>query len=217
MALKMKELVKLSETPKSTILYYIREGLLPQPEKPKPNVHLYDESFVERIRFIKYLQRNFGASIGEIKDLMQRKDFDFKRGYKSVLETLDLLMAPDSSRRYTSEDLCKKADIDCEKLHHYILNNVIFDRENGFSEKELEIIKILKELDAVDPEGELLQAYIAHARSVARSEVDLTQRLIEYSFDTDRTEKALFDATLILKPYLFNMILMETYRKRFGN
>ncbi|ADV46042.1 MerR family transcriptional regulator [Nitratifractor salsuginis] len=217
MALKMKDLVQLTDTPKSTILYYIKEGLLPEPEKPKPNVHLYDESFVERIKFIKYLQKNFNASIDQIRELMQREEFDLSRGYESILDTLDLLMAPPSPRRYTKEELCKAAEIDCDRLDHYLINNVIFERDGGFSEKELEILRILKELEAVDPDGELVQAYVAHARSVARSEVDLAQRLIEYSFDTNRTIKALFDATLILKPYLFNMQLFETYRQRFGD
>jgi len=50
MALKMKELIAQSGESKSTILYYVKEGLLPQPSKPKPNVHLYDESSVEILR-----------------------------------------------------------------------------------------------------------------------------------------------------------------------
>ena len=217
MALKMKDLVKLSDTPKSTILYYIKEGLLPEPQKPKPNVHLYDESFIERIKFIKYLQKNFNASIEQIRELIQRKDFDPNRGYVSILETLELIMAPPSPKRYSKEELCQAAEIDCERLDHYLINNIIFERDGGFSDKELEILKILKELEREDPDGELLQAYVAHARSVARSELDLAERLIEYSFDNNRTIKALFDATLILKPYLFNMQLFETYRQHFGD
>ena len=43
--LKMNDLVKFSQTPKSTILYYVKEGLLPEPVKDKPNFHLYDERF----------------------------------------------------------------------------------------------------------------------------------------------------------------------------
>ena len=52
MALKMKELMLATGESKSTILYYVKEGLLPQPQKPKPNVHLYDESAVEILRLI---------------------------------------------------------------------------------------------------------------------------------------------------------------------
>ena len=67
--LKMNDLVKFSQTPKSTILYYVKEGLLPEPVKDKPNFHLYDERCVALLAFIKYLQTNFNASISQIKDL----------------------------------------------------------------------------------------------------------------------------------------------------
>ena len=59
--LKMNDLVKLSQTPKSTVLYYVKEGLLPEPVKDKPNFHLYDEHCVKLLSFIKYLQSNFNA------------------------------------------------------------------------------------------------------------------------------------------------------------
>ena len=50
--LKMNDLVKLSQTPKSTVLYYVKEGLLPEPVKDKPNFHLYDEHCVKLLSFI---------------------------------------------------------------------------------------------------------------------------------------------------------------------
>ena len=217
MPLKMKDLVEATDTPKSTILYYIKEGLLPEPEKPKPNVHLYNESYIERIKFIKYLQKNFNASIDQIREFMKRKDFDPSRGYEAILDTLDLLMSPPHPKRYSKEELCKAADIDCERLEKYLREGVIFDRGDGFSDKELEVLRTLKELEAVDPDGELVETYLSHARSVARLEVELAKRLLDKNIDTNRTLKALFDATLILKPYLFNMQLFETYRRRFGD
>ena len=66
----MNDLVKLSHTPKSTVLYYVKEGLLPEPVKDKPNFHLYDEYCVELLSFIKYLQSNFNATISQIKALL---------------------------------------------------------------------------------------------------------------------------------------------------
>ena len=59
-----------SQTSKSTVLYYVKEGLLPEPVKDKPNFHLYDEYCVELLSFIKYLQSNFNATISQIKALL---------------------------------------------------------------------------------------------------------------------------------------------------
>ena len=77
--LKMNDLVKLSQTPKSTVLYYVKEGLLPEPVKDKPNFHLYDEYCVELLSFIKYLQSNFNATISQIKALFADSSSEFDR------------------------------------------------------------------------------------------------------------------------------------------
>lgn len=54
--LKMKDLEDATGVGREAIRFYIREGLLPEPERPARNVAWYDPSFVEKIRFIKDLQ-----------------------------------------------------------------------------------------------------------------------------------------------------------------
>jgi len=204
MPLKMNRLVELTDTPKSTILYYIKEGLLPEPHKVKPNLHLYDDDFVERIKFIKYLQNNFHATISQIRSLLQHNDFDFKRGFEAVLGMLDTLTGPSSSKIYTEEEVCEMFAISKEKLKGWLDEGALFMREGGFSEKEIEIISILLELESFDGEGELLSAYIEHAKELSRLEAALAKK--------NETAKGLFDAALILKPYLFNMHLVNMYQ-----
>ncbi len=212
----MSQLTQMTDTPKSTILYYIREGLLPEPKKIKPNVHLYDDDFVDRIRFIKYLQTHFNASIGQIKTLMRDGDFDFSRGFEAVLETLETLTAPATPVIMSDTEVCEKLGIDAKTLERYLRMGAVFRRKGGFSEKEIEILSILLELEKIDPEGTLLKTYIEHAREVARRETDLARRLLDRSGEKNDVVKTLFDATLILKPYLFNMHLVHTYQERAG-
>jgi len=214
MPLKMRELTKLTDTPKSTILYYIKEGLLPEPKKIKPNVHLYDDDFVERIRFIKYLQTHFNASIGQIRELLRRRDFDFSRGFEAVLETLDLLMAPPSPAIHSAEAVCEMLGIDEKRLNRYLEMGAVFEREGGFSDKEVEILSILIELERLDESETLLKTYLRHAKETAERETAFAERLLSEGGDRNAVVKALFDATLILKPYLFNMHLVHTYQKR---
>src|SRR5581483_551225 len=52
----MKDLERSTGVGRETIRFYIREGLLPEPDRPSRNVAWYDSSFVERIRLIKDLQ-----------------------------------------------------------------------------------------------------------------------------------------------------------------
>ena len=76
-AVKMKELMGQSGESKSTILFYVKEGLLHEPVKPNPYVHFYDESCVQILKFIKYLQENFSYSIAEMQMQMQKKQLSF--------------------------------------------------------------------------------------------------------------------------------------------
>jgi DNA-binding transcriptional MerR regulator len=214
MYLKMSRLAELTQTPKSTILYYIKEGLLPEPEKIKPNVHLYSEDFVERIKFIKYLQSNFHASISQIKALIERGDFDFSHGFESVLDTLDLLMEPADPARFTAEELCEEFGIEKEELGRYVREGAIFEREGGFSKKEAEILSTIIRLRRLDADERLLECYIEHAREVAESETKLAKRLLDHAEDKNDTVKTLFDAALVLKPYIFNMHLVHSYRRK---
>jgi len=65
--LKMKDLERLTGVGREAIRFYIREGLLPEPERPGRNVAWYDESFVERLRFIKELQEKRYLPLAVIK------------------------------------------------------------------------------------------------------------------------------------------------------
>lgn len=68
--LKMKDLERRTGVGRETIRFYIREGLLPEPERPGRNVAWYDESFVERIRLIKELQEKRYLPLAVIKTIV---------------------------------------------------------------------------------------------------------------------------------------------------
>ncbi len=55
--LRMAELVKATGVPKSTILYYVSQGLIPEPQRPKPNVALYDAVCIDVINYIRSAQQ----------------------------------------------------------------------------------------------------------------------------------------------------------------
>ena len=72
--LKMKDLVAATGVPKSTILHYIREDLLPQPVKTSPNMSLYEPAMVERIGFIKRMQNRYRLPLTAIRKLLAARD-----------------------------------------------------------------------------------------------------------------------------------------------
>lgn len=72
--LKMKELVRATGVPKSTILHYLKEGLLPTPIKTSRNMAYYDPACVERITFIKLMQSKHRLPLAVIKNLINKQE-----------------------------------------------------------------------------------------------------------------------------------------------
>ncbi|QNS15602.1 MerR family transcriptional regulator [Mannheimia bovis] len=208
--IKMNDLVKLTSTPKSTILYYIKEGLLPEPYKDKPNFHLYDESNVKLLEFIKYLQTNFNASIAQIKSLFNQPNFDKMNPYESLIHSLSLVMGAETEE-FAPKQLCQEFNISEQKLSEYIEKGLLHPRDNIFTNKEREILAIVSRCN--ETELNLLQAYIDVAKQLAQFEVNITLEGLADNEQNDEKLKHLFDILLVLKPYVFNMETLKTYQK----
>jgi len=211
--MKMSELVTLTDTTKSTILYYVKEGLLPEPQKPKPNLHLYDESCIEIIKFIKYLQNNFDSSISEIKTMANGGNFNFENGFETVLETLDMLMGSAHQSTYTDKYIYEHYEVTPSELEHYLDIGLLFKRDGAYTSKELEMLEILLNLKNIGIEIDVMKTYVKHARELAKFEVEFTKEFLTKAEDKNAAAKALFDTTLILKPYLFNMHTLKSYQQ----
>jgi len=68
--LRMKELAEATGVPKSTILYYLNQGLLPEPVRTGQNMAYYDPQCINRIRYIQNLQRRHRLSLAEIRRMI---------------------------------------------------------------------------------------------------------------------------------------------------
>ena len=215
MSLKMKELVELTGESKSTILYYIKEGLLPEPQKPKPNVHLYDESCVNIIKFIKYLQKKFSYSISEIHKIFENNRFDFDNSFESLIQSIELIGA-DSDKSYTKEELLNKAEINEAELENFINRGYLI--QSHYTDKELEIIKILKRAKEANLDFKLIDAYVKCARELAVLENEIGQNLLKDDTKShNKRYELLFDLILNLKPYIFNGYTVKEHQKRIND
>jgi|AntRauTorcE11897_2_1112592.scaffolds.fasta_scaffold22762_2 DNA-binding transcriptional MerR regulator len=72
--LKMKDLEACTGVSRETIRFYIREGMLPEPERPHRNLAWYGSDHVERVLAIKRLQADRQLPLGVIRDLLDRAD-----------------------------------------------------------------------------------------------------------------------------------------------
>lgn len=213
MALKMKDLMAQSDESKSTILYYIKEGLLPQPLKPKPNVHLYDESCVQILKFIKYLQHNFSYSIAEIKNIFKDNNFDFDGSFEMMVRSLELISGGRDNQWYSKKEFLALLSIDEKRLQMYQDKGYLFERSKGFSSKEVEVADILERAEALGLDNSLLDAYVTDAKILAKKENEIGSKLLKDTQDTHNARyELLFDLVLTLKPYIFNLHTVQAHQ-----
>lgn len=204
--LKMNELVKLSGVAKSTILYYIKEGLLPQPQKPKANLHLYDENLVEQINFIQYLQKNFNCSISELKAIFAHDNFNKNNPYEALLNVLTIAMGSDFTHIFTKEELCTEFKLSQKDLEEYVNKGFLYTRDGVFTKSERDMLDIITSCETQDLE--LIKEYIKISKHLANLEVKLG---LKHLLDGKKDLKHIFDLMLILKPYIFNMQTLKIY------
>jgi DNA-binding transcriptional MerR regulator len=74
--LRMNELSRATGVPKSTILHYLNEGLLPEPVKTSRNMAYYADDCIDRVRFIQDLKRRHRLSLAEIRQVLGSKEGD---------------------------------------------------------------------------------------------------------------------------------------------
>ncbi len=68
--LTVSELANLSEVPLSTIKFYIREKLIPRPEKQRGTRAYYDSRHVNRLQLIKKIQAEGNVPLAKIKEIL---------------------------------------------------------------------------------------------------------------------------------------------------
>ncbi|HHD81888.1 MAG TPA: MerR family transcriptional regulator [Campylobacterales bacterium] len=215
MALKMKQLMEETGESKSTILFYVKEGLLPEPEKPKPNVHLYDESCINILKFIKYLQHELSYSIAQIQKVFEANNFNFTDDFGMIFKSLQLMNGSSDGKWYEEDDFLELSELEEEKLNHYKERGLLFKQEQGFSKKELDMVNLYKRAETLGLSKELFDGYVQSAENLAKLEYDLGAEMMEKekSLNNEHYE-LLFDVILQLKPYLFNMHTIQEHQRR---
>ena len=112
--MKISELIKKTGVSKETIHYYIREGLLPEPEKTGKNTSKYDDIFISAIQTIKALQENYFLPLSSIKKIMKGYENQppAKRFYLEVMseyfKPFELLL---NKKKYSKKELMAETGI----------------------------------------------------------------------------------------------------------
>lgn len=182
--MRMGELVERTGVPKTTILYYIKEGLLPPPDKPYPNQARYTRTHVDRLLLIKEMQRTRHYPLAKIRRLAEMMD----RGASpaAVAHLSERLFATrataDSDRRWTVAEFCAETGFDKwrvqEAVQRQLLNPLVREPETEFDAEDVAVAHALRMGERLGLTMDDTDFLVAHARGIAEGEMALRERVV---------------------------------------
>lgn len=181
----MKNLSAATGVARSTILLYVKKGLLPAPLKTSPNMAYYDPACVERVKFIKQIQASRRLPLDAIKGLL--KEMDNGRDVSPLLE-LQTTLFGGTGRKMDTAAFCKKAGLAPEELDRLCdLELIIPLEDRSFDSHDLDLAcQIKKCMDAgIDPSD--LTFYPEFAKKIVRAEIQMREK---YTKDMEFREDA---------------------------
>ncbi|MDD9303590.1 MAG: MerR family transcriptional regulator [Desulfobacter sp.] len=171
--LKMKELADAAGVAKSTILLYVKKGLLPRPVKTSPNMAYYDPACVDRIGFIKKIQASHRLPLAAIKGLF--REMDKGRDITPLLE-LQSTVFGGAAQKMDAADFAKASGLGPEQLDRLCRLGLIIPLEPAlFDEHDLELALQLKSCmeRGLDPDD--LAFYPKFAKQIVAAEIGLRE------------------------------------------
>jgi len=172
--LKMKDLSEATGVAKSTILLYVKKGLLPPPVKTSPNMAYYDPVCIERVKFIKNIQASRRLPLGAIKGLL--KEMDNGRDVSPLLELQTTLFGGTGEKMDTAS-FCENAGLTPEELDCLCgLELIIPLEDRSFDSHDLNLARQIKKcMDAgIDPSD--LAFYPEYAKKIVTAEIQMREK-----------------------------------------
>jgi DNA-binding transcriptional MerR regulator len=142
--LRMRELVAASGLSKSTILHYLKAGLLPAPVKSSRNMAYYDPSCVERLSFIKLMQSKYNLPLAAIKEVLQ----ELKRG-RDLTPLLELNAAifgrPDDQALLDKKSFSRATGLSSKDVDQLVATGLLQPLRKGrFDQEDVAMGRILR-------------------------------------------------------------------------
>jgi len=205
---KISELVAATDVSKSTILFYIREGLLPEAKKLKSNVHRYNDEHLELIKYIKYMKQEMGSSNEQIKTAIEQKNQSFSSSFSMLAPLMQTLSGVEPhSKHYTKEEFLSEYGFKESLVDALLEDGILMPiSSDDFTEKEASILRLVEDFQEVGLEYEIIKKYVSHAKELSILEKDIQKKLCgsrtEENFST--LWKIMFETLFNAKEYVFN-------------
>ena len=178
--LRMKELVDKTGVPKSTILHYLNQGLLPEPQKTSPNMAYYDPACVGRIQYIQHLQRRHRLSLSEIKQMLAQKGENLDFSIYSELDSIIFGQVQDT-RLIDTAEFCAATGLSREQLGELLEAKMLLPLEDDlFDPQDIGMGKMYATVAAYGLGSEDMTEYVALCEKIVDQEMAVRNRLTHH-------------------------------------
>ena len=172
--LKMKELTDATGVPKSTILLYAGQGLLPKPVKTSPNMAYYDPVCIDRIAFIKQVQSVHRLPLAAIKGLIREMD---KGENVDLMLELQTKVFGSGKKRLGRKAYCRATGLTGDELDLLCRLNLIIPLEDGrFNSQDKDMGVALKKAISLGVSPQDLSFYPETAKNLVEKELRLREK-----------------------------------------
>ncbi|MBW2544722.1 MAG: MerR family transcriptional regulator [Deltaproteobacteria bacterium] len=183
MEMKIGEIAKLSGVQPSTIRYYVRQGLLPEPNKVNKSMAYYDKSCVEKVQAIRYLQEKRYFPLSIIKNVIRRMDEEgMSLEEAEVIEAVVFGTANNLVDRKTFLERTGLTLADYQEAERVGLL-MPFVKEKGrvlFNEEDIRFGRdLLKKIRELGLEFRDLEFYVRLGRKIVEHEAELRKRVVK--------------------------------------
>jgi len=203
---KISAVVAKTGIPKSTILYYIKEGLLPQAKKLKSNVHSYNDEHIELIKYIQYMKEELGSTNEQIKFTLMNKNNSFSSSYSMLTPLMQTLsgITPDA-KYFSKEEFIEHYNIDKDLLDKLLCEGIIMPLQDKYTQKEASIIHLVEMFLEEHADYTILKEYLVHAKKLAQLEYQMQITLCSLKKEDNFSQlwKIMFETFFTAKDYIF--------------
>jgi DNA-binding transcriptional MerR regulator len=208
--LRMKELVEATGVPKSTILHYVHEGLLPEPVKTSPNMAYYDPACVGRIRFVQHLQHRHRLSLADIRRVLERDETG--AGPDLHLALNDLIFGQDPQGPLDRDEFAQATGLAPERVDELLAARLLLPlAEDRFDAEDVAIGRVYAQGRSLGLKPEDATYYVELGEKIVDHEMAVRNRITRHlPYDQDAmVTMEMVNAARALRAYIIDRLFQH--------
>lgn len=215
----MRELEQRTGLSRMTINFYIKEGLLPEPERTARNMAYYSQATIERLRLIARLRNDYHLSLPQIRIMLASELLE--RDLLLLMDVRDRIFWQLSTRAddvtLSIDDLAGQSGLDAPALEWMEQNGLIFPQPaegaagKRYHADSLAVAQLMQRMRALEIKPEEFLPVLQAIDQISLVHQQLVARHVVETPGVSSTEQK--QAELALLDMSFSIIVLVMLRK----